>query len=131
MYTQAEITKILQNKYVIKCSKTNITYSKEFKIKAVKEYYEEGMSPNMIFREAGFEINVLPYKTSDRCLNRWRKIYNEKGKDHLMKETRGAKKKIKIIHKTDKEKIEYLEDKIAYLDAENDFLAELRGLKRE
>ena len=50
-----------------------------------------------------------------------------------MKENRGGpgRRKKWICHKNNKEKIEYLETKIAYLEAENDFLAKLRGLKRK
>ena len=53
----------------------------------------------------------------------------------LLKENRGSGRgggrPPKMKFKNDKEKIKYLEAKIAYMDAENDFLAKLRGLKRE
>jgi len=66
-------------------------------------------------------------------LSRWRKKYDSGGGDYLFKECRGGagRRKKELIHRNDNEKMEYLETKIAYLEAENDFLAKLRGLKRE
>lgn len=61
-------------------------------------------------------------------------IVQKNGKESLLSDDRGKKatgRPAKKHFKNDKEKIEYLEAKIAYLDAENDFLAKLRGLKRK
>ncbi len=86
----------------------------------------------MIFKEAGFGLDVISKDKARDCLKRWRKIYNRKGEDGLLKEARGKQGgRPKTKHRSDKETIEYLEAKVAYLDAENDFLAKLRGLKRE
>jgi hypothetical protein len=132
MFNQEQINDLLKNKNVSKCSSKSITYSKDFKLLAIKKYYEEGYSPNMIFREAGFDIGVLGSERIRGCLKRWRKIYNNKGDTALMKENRGKTKwKKEKIPKNNKDKIKYLKTKIAYLEAENDFLAKLRGLKRK
>jgi len=51
----------------------------------------------------------------------------------LLRENRcgpGRRQKRKEF-KDNEEKIKYLETKVKYLNAENDFLAKLRGLKRE
>ena len=133
MFTQEQINSLLVNKNVAKCSFKSITYKKEFKTWAVKKYFEEGYSPRMIFEEARFDINIIGTDRADDSLLRWRRKYNNKGKDGLRKDCRGKAggrtKNIKF--KNDKEKIKYLEGKIKYLDAENDFLAKLRDLKRE
>jgi hypothetical protein len=124
----------LANENVAKCSPKSITYTKEFKVLAVKKYFEEGLSPNMIFKEAGFDINIIGGRKPKWCLGRWRKTYNDEGEEGLLKDSRGCQsggRPPKISFKNDKEKIKYLEAKIAYMDAENDFLAKLRGLKRE
>jgi len=133
MFTQEQINKLQRNKNVSKCSSTSITYSKEFKLCAVKKYYENGYSPKMIFEEAGFNLNTIGRERARFSLARWRKIYNKKGEKELIKEGRGGlgRRKKKVEFKNDKEKIEYLETKIKYLNAQNDFLAKLRGLERE
>lgn len=132
MFNSEQIKELVNNKNVSKCSAKSITYSKKFKIWAVRKYYEEGYSPSIIFQEAGFNLDVIGKKKPKECLRRWKAIYNSEGEEGLNKESRGRNggRKPKIQFKDDKEKIKYLEAKIAYMDAENDFLAKLRGLKR-
>lgn len=132
MFTQNEINELLQNKNVSKCSSKAITYNKKFKVWAVKKYFNNGNSSNMIFKEAGFDLNILGKYRPDNCLKLWRRIYNNKGEEELLKENRSGPGRIKKLEfKSKDEEIEYLKTKIAYMDAENDFLAKLRGLKRE
>lgn len=133
MFNEDQIKELLKNKNVLRCSATSITYSQEFKLKALKQYFEEGMGPNQIFEEAGFPLSWLGEYRTRNCLKKWRNKYKEYGQEALMKENRGGpgRRKKRIYHKDDKERMEYLETKIAYLEAENDFLAKLRGLKRK
>jgi transposase-like protein len=133
MLTQEQVKELLKNENVSRCSQKSITFSPDFKLRAVKQYYEGRHSPAMIFSEAGLDLDIFNGDKPKDCLKRWRKIYNTKGEKSLLTESRGKhggrKPKSKI--KSDKDKIRYLEAKVAYLDAENDFLAKLRGLKRE
>ncbi len=132
MFTQEQTNELLNNKNVSRCSSKSITYSKEFKLLAIKRYYEDGHSPRMIFEEAGFDLDIIGKKRAKNSLSRWRRTYNKKGEKELTKENRGGsgrRKKLEFMSKN--EEIEYLKTKIAYMDAENDFLAKLRGLKRE
>jgi len=132
MFTQEQIKELLKNNNVNGCSPKSITYKKEFKLKAVKQYQNDGYSSRMIFEEAGFDINVIGRKRAVDSLLRWRNTYNKKGEKELMKARRGRhKKRAKMIFKDKNKEIEYLEAKVKYLNAENDFLAKLRGLKRE
>lgn len=132
-FSENQIKQLLDNPNVSRCSDKSITYKKEFKILAVKKYFEEGMGPNQIFEEAGFSCAWLGEHRARNCLKKWRNKYAADGQEALLKETRGGpgRSKKRIRHKDNKEKIEYLETKIAYLEAENDFLAKLRGLKRK
>ena len=132
MFNPEQIKELLNNKNVDRCSSKSITYSKQFKVWAVKKYYDDGYSPSMIFREAGFNLEVIGKSRPKICLKQWKKIYNHKGKDGFSQENRGrSKRKPKMKFKSKDEEIEYLKTKIAYIDAENDFLAKLRGLKRK
>lgn len=135
MFTQKQIDELQKNKDVVICSQKSITYRKEFRLEAVKKYYEEGHSPRMIFEEAGFDIGIIGKDRAKDSLLRWRRIYNNKGEEELIKATKGGyqgkKTRKKIKHKNNQEKIEYLEAKVKYLEVENCFLAKLRGLKRE
>lgn len=135
MFTLEQINDLLANENVAKCSPRSITYKREFKIWAVKQYLEESLSPSRIFGKAGFNLSVIGRKKPKWCLERWRKTYSAKGEKGFKEEARGRSngggRPPKPIFKNDKEKIKYLEAKVAYMDAENDFLAKLRGLKRE
>jgi hypothetical protein len=128
-FTQEQIRELLQNPNVEKCSEKSISYSKEFKIGAVDKYQKVGTSPNQIFTEAGFDLNLIGKEVPGDCLHCWLKVFRTKGIKELSVETRGRSKsggRTKINWSDDKEKIKYLETKVAYLKAENDFLAKLR-----
>ena len=132
-FSEAQVAELLKNKNVARCSDKSITYSKEFKVQAVKRYYEDGYSPNRIFEEAGFDRKIIGSDSPDTCLWRWRTTYNTKGVSHLNTEARGkhhkgGRPKMKDI--TDAEKIKKMEIEIAYLKAENDFLAKLRAARK-
>ena len=132
-FTTAQIEELSKNKYVSKCSDKSITFSNEFKVLAVKKYYEEGCGAKIIFEEAGFNIETIGKNNPKRCLYCWRKIYNSKGEDMLKVETRGKHNKgrqSKIKNLTDADKIKRMEIEIAYLKAENDFLVKLRAAKK-
>jgi len=133
MFKEEQINELLRNKNVSRCSLKSITYSNDFKVWAVKMYFEEGYSPRDIFKKAGFNINIIGIARAKDALLRWRKKFNNKGEAGLEKEMRGrgGSRKNKLQFKDKDEEIKYLKAKIAYMDAENDFLAKLRGLKRE
>jgi len=133
IFSETQIKELLANPNVSRCSDKSITYSKEFKVLAVKKYYEEGYSPRMIFEEAGIDRQIIGLDVPDACLKRWRKIYKSKGEDKLKVETRGkhslgGRPKTKGI--SDADKMKRMEIEIAYLKAENDFLAKLRAAKK-
>ena len=128
-FTKDQIEELLKNKNIEKCSEKSISYSKEFKIRAIKQYNEEGLSSTMIFKQAGFDLNIIGRDTPDRCMNMWRDVFKNKGLEELSKETRGKGrigKGPQNFKGSDKEKMELLELKIAYLEEENRFLKILR-----
>ena len=90
MFNPAQIKELLNNKNVDKCSPMSITYNSKFKLEAVRQYYEDGFSPRMIFKEAGFDLALLGKGRITDCLRDWKRIYNHKGKLELAKENRGG-----------------------------------------
>ena len=129
-----QIDELLKNPNVVRCSEKSITYHDDFKIKSAKQYQDHGSSAAHIFKQAGFNIAIIGRKTPKHCLQLWRKIYAKHGAEGLSGERRGSTRggsngKRSLKHLTDQEKIDYLENKVAYLKAENDFLARLRAKK--
>ena len=106
-------------------------FHKDFKIKAVKQYYEEYLNPQEIFIQADFKLETIGKEIPGYCLGRWKKTYQTKGFNALNTENRGKTKgggrPRKIRDKKDKDKIERLEAENIYLKAENDFLVKLRA----
>ncbi len=126
IFNEEQIKELLQNPNVERCSDKSITYQKDFKILAVKKYLE-GLSPNEIFRQAEFNLDMIGQKTPKYCLRDWRTIFKTKGLQELSIETRGkGGGRPKTNWSTGEEKIKYLETQITYLKEENRFLAKLR-----
>ena len=100
---------------------------------AVKQYNEEGLTSREIFRQAGFDLNMVGRDTPKSCLKRWNRTYKKKGLVGLQTETRGGGggRRPKTKKMTGQDRIEYLEAEVAYLRAENDFLIELRAKRAE
>jgi len=127
---EEEIAILLKNKNVSNCSSKSITYSNEFKVLAVKQY-KEGLSPKEIFEEAGFDLKIIGKDAPSDRIKGWNSIVRKKGESSLHSENRGrgSPGRPKLEGLTDKEKLEYLEAKVAYLKAENEFLTQLRKKK--
>ena len=129
IFTEEQIKVLLSNPNITKCSEKSISYSKVFKVEAIRRYYEEGLSPSQIFIDAGFDLDLIGADTSKDNLKKWRKIYSHKGEGGLV-ETRGRTGRPKTQDITPEYRIKKLEAEIAYLKAENDFLAKLRAKRR-
>lgn len=123
---------MLKNMNVSYCSDRSITYTKDFKLLAVK-FYEQGLTPSEIFRKAGFDLDVVGRHQPKECLSRWLEIFRAKGTGGLSEQRGkngcGGRPRTKGV--TEGDKIKRLEAEVAYLKAENDFLAKLRAKRAE
>ena len=128
IFNEEQIQTLLQNQNVERCSDKSITYKKDFKILAV-EKYQEGLPASLIFKQAGFNVDLIGREVPKWCLQRWRKTFRGKGEAGFETETRGkggGGGRPKTNWSNEKEKIKYLETENAYLKAENAFLVKLR-----
>lgn len=131
-FTGEQIERLLSNVHVARCSAKSITYAKEFKLLAIKQY-DNGWPAVRIFQEAGFDLRLFDKDLPRACLTRWRRKYRAKGdiglcKDERGHSNRGGRSKTKGL--TDSDRIKRMAVEIAYLKAENDFLAKLRAAKK-
>jgi len=53
-YSLDQIRMLLKNQNINNCTSKSITYTNEFKARAVQEYYQDGLSPNMIFTKIAY-----------------------------------------------------------------------------
>jgi hypothetical protein len=131
-FTEEEIEILSKNENVSKCSEKSITYGKDFKVQAIKQY-QEGRTSRDIFIAAGFDPCVIGKDIPNGCIKRWKINYRTKGENCFTEETRGkgGGRPKKIRDKSDADKIKRLEAENAYLKAENDFFKQLRAKRAE
>jgi transposase-like protein len=132
LFSSEQIADLSRNPNVTKCSSKAISYNKEFKVRAVRQYCEDHLPVRYIFTKAGFDLNVIGERTPEKCLTRWKRTFKARGLDGLTSERRGKSPtgRPRIRAMTDAEKIKRLEATVAYLKAENDFLMKLRAQRK-
>lgn len=131
IFTKEQTAELARNENVAEHSERSITYSNDFKVKAVR-LYRQGLTSREIFKQAGFDLHTIGIDQPRQCLKRWNKIWKKKGESGLKIETRGRLGRPKKPNNlSDSDKIKRLEAEIAYLKAENDFLAKLRAGRAE
>lgn len=108
---------------VTSVSPSYITFAAEFKEQAVKQY-NEGYSGWDIFHAAGFPAELLNPTFITESLKRWRRTVRLSGVRALYKNKKGRPKR-SASYKAMSDK-----EKIAYLEAENAFLVELRARRQ-
>lgn len=103
-----------------------IQFTPKFKLKALK-LHAEGFRPSDIFLKLGVDPNLFLKDYPKKCLSRWKKIVDTHGEKGLVQERRGkgaTGRPKKAVLKDEKA----LLARIAYLEAENEFLKKLRAL---
>lgn len=121
IFSSEEQELLRNNPNVQSCSKKSITYTRAFKEHAVQQY-EAGLTATEIFKQAGFDLNLIGKQQPKECLRRWR----TKGCGDL----RGKYNKERTI-RTETDRLKWLEAEVKYLKAENAFLAQLRAKRAE
>lgn len=118
---------LLANKFVEKITGSQVAFSSKFKIKAV-EMSLDGRSASDIFLELGVDPSYFLPDYPKKSISRWKKIYLEDGKDALKEEKRGKKAKGRPKKAYDPNDLDSVKARLAYLEAENDFLKKLHAL---
>jgi len=126
-FTKEQIKQISKNKNVNRCGTKSVMYAKNFKIKALKQYNEEGLSAVEIFEKAGIDLSIIGIRAPNRLMNQWNAALRPKRKP----ETPLHKAKLTAKRIGSGREIRNLRAKVAYLQAENNFLAQLRARKRK
>ncbi len=132
IYNEFQIKELEKNPNVVSVSERSISYSPEFKVKAVTDY-KSGKTPSQIFIEHGFDLNMIGKDQPKRCLRRWRDSYKRFGEDGFLTERRGkgSTGRPSSKHLSVEEKLRKAEARIKFLEAENDFLKKLEELERQ
>lgn len=132
IYNEFQITELEKNPNVLRASERSISYSPEFKLKAVTDY-KNGKTPSQIFIEQGFDLDMIGKQQPKRCLKRWRDSYERFGEEGFLTERRGkgSTGRPSSKHLSVEGKLRKAEARIKFLEAENDFLKKLEELERQ
>lgn len=132
VFSELEQRILNDNPNVLKVSNKSITYHPDFKVKAVHEKLD-GISSTQIFCDAGFNPTMIGKDQPKRCLIRWRNTFENYGEEGLRNDARGKEATGRPSKKelTDTEKLNKAEARIAYLEAELEFLKKLDALERQ
>jgi transposase-like protein len=130
-FSESQIRQIEVNANVLHVSERSITYQPSFKLAAVKAYLE-GKGPADIFKEAGFNLEIIGRDIPNGCLKRWRKTFASQGETGLLEERRGKGSPGRPVMEVSVEKrLAQAEARIKLLEAENDFLKKLEALEKQ
>jgi hypothetical protein len=91
--------------------------------------HKEGVPAREIWRRSGFNIDWWKKEYFKGTLRDWRKVVKKYGIEGLLKP--GGIQYDRGPNKTDKDTLKRLELQVKYLEAENDFLAQLRAKRAE
>jgi len=129
IFTEEQQDQLRKNKYVEKVSSKSITYTDEFKGHAIAES-ESGKLSTEIFRESGFDINVIGSKRAIGSLDRWKRTYKQHGELGL-RDTRKINSGRTLERALAPEEIiARQEAKIAYLEMELDIQKKFDMIER-
>ena len=117
IYTRDEIRELRKNKSIAHCGSTKVRYTHAFKKAAIKQY-NNGLSAVEIFQNAGINLEIIGKYAPNHLMNQWRSALRV----NLDKEANPLNRP--------NNSIEMLRSQVAYLKAENHFLAQLRAKKK-
>ncbi len=129
MFSDKDRKSLESNPLVQSVGLNQVQFTAKFKLRALK-LHAEGFGPSDVFLKLGVDPNFFLKDYPKKCLSRWKKIVETYGEKGLEQERRG-KGATGRPKKAELKDEKALLARIAYLEAENDFLKKLRALAEE
>ncbi|WP_242142148.1 MULTISPECIES: HTH domain-containing protein [unclassified Bacillus cereus group] len=130
IFHELQRKQLKKNGNVVTVSECSIRYCPDFKVRAVKEN-QQGKGPNQIFLENGFSLDIIGKEKPNQCLKRWRKTYEQFGEEGFYTERRGKGSTGSSKSLSSDDKLKKAEARIAFLEAELEFLKKLDELEHQ
>lgn len=127
-FSSDEIAELKKNPCVFDATSKSVYYTLEFKKRALK-LYAEGVHTKEIWRRSGFDIAKWKDEYFRGTLRDWRKAVEKYGVKGL--ERPGGTLHDRGPDHTEGDTLKRLQLQVKYLQAENDFLAQLRAKRAE
>lgn len=131
IFSSDQIAKLEQNPCVFRCTPKSIHYTYEFKKRAL-DLYTQGVHPDEIWKQAGFDTGIWKKGYCRYTLKDWRRMVKKGGLESLTKPSGiQADGGYKRAGSPEADRVRRLELQVRYLEKENDFLAKLRAKRAE
>jgi transposase-like protein len=127
-FSSDEIAELRRNPCVFNCTEKSVYYTNEFKRRAL-ELYAQGVETKEIWRRSGFDVRKWKKHYFRLTLRDWRRVVERSGLEGLT--SPGGTPHDRGPDHTNKDTIKRLALQVKYLQAENDFLAQLRAKRAE
>ena len=131
LFTSEQIAQLSTHSCVWRVTERSIHYTYEFKKHAL-ELYAQGIKPDDIWKQAGFDVSIWKKHYCRYTLKDWRRLVKKGGLESLTKpsgmQADGGYKRAKS---PEADRVRRLELQVQYLEAENAFLARLRAKRAE
>ena len=129
--SREQLTNLEKNPCVWSVSERSISYTYEFKKRAL-DLYAQGIKPDEIWRQSGFDVNTWKKGYCRYTIKDWRRMVKKKGLESLTKSSGvQADAGYKRAKSPETDRVRRLELQDRYLEKENDFLAKLRAKRAE
>jgi transposase-like protein len=131
IFTDKQIVEFKKHPCVWHVSQRAIHYTYEFKKRAL-DLYMQGVKPDEIWRQAGFDVQIWKKDYCRYTLKDWKRMVKREGLNSLTKPSGvQADGGYKRARSPEKDRVRRLELQVQYLEAENAFLALLRANRAE
>jgi putative transposase len=130
LFSEHDIKKLKANKYVLSVSQKSITYTNEFKVHFINEYII-GKIPNQIFKESGFDIQMLGFKRIKSTAYNWKSAYKKDGISGLQDLRKFTSGRTSSKPLTPEQLLIRKDAEIEYLKAEIELLKKLDEKERQ
>ena len=127
-FSSDEVAELKRNPCVFDCTEKSVYYTHEFKKRAL-ELQAQGVHIKEIWKRSGFEVRKWKDEYFRGTLRDWKKAVEKHGIEGLTKP--GGTPHDRGPDHTNKDTIKRLALQVKYLQAENDFLAQLRAKRAE
>jgi len=127
-FSSEQIAALKRNPCVFTCTHNSVNYTYEFKQRALA-LHKEGVPAREIWKRSGFNVDLWKKEYFKGTLHDWKKVVAKHGIEGLLKP--GGIQYDRGPNNTDKDKLKRLALQVKYLQAENDFLAQLRAKRAE
>ncbi|MGE3279128.1 MAG: HTH domain-containing protein [Candidatus Altimarinota bacterium] len=131
IFNSEQIAQLSAHPCVWRVSERSIHYTYDFKKRAL-DLYAQGIKPDDIWKQAGFDVSIWKKDYCRYTLKDWRRLVKKGGLESLTKPSGiQADGGYKRSRSPEADRVRRLELQVRYLEAENAFLAHLRANRAE